>query len=819
MSIFLKLLRLGLACIFGAFLIAIAAVLGTYAYLAPSLPGVAVLRDVEFQVPLKVYSRDGKLIAVYGEQRREPLEIDAMPGELVQAFLAAEDDRFYQHLGVDYQGLARAAMNVLLTGEKRQGGSTVTMQLARNFFLGNERTYTRKLREIFLALRIEHEFDKNEILELYLNKIYLGNRAYGVGAAAEVYYGKQVHELNLAQIAMIAGLPKAPSRFNPIINPDRATLRRNYVLGRMHELGLIDEDTYRSMLEEPVTASLHYPDVEVDAPYVGEMARSQMVETYGNDAYKKGYRVYTTVNSELQQQAQQALQNGLHAYDRRHGYRGAESRVEFAYRDDGSPDRVKLDQALEVMRDTGGLQAAVVTRIESGELEVYLGDGQFTRLSIEQAKWARPYVSENARGKAPEDFGGMFGLGDVIRVARTGAGTWTLSQVPEVEGAFVAMNPQNGSVLALTGGYDFTRSKFNRVTQAQRQPGSSFKPFIYSAALESGYTPASIVNDAPVVFEDASLEDSWRPKNYSGKFFGPTRLREALFRSRNLVSIRILREVGTRYAMEHLARFGFDAGRLPRNLSLALGSGSVTPYEMARGYSVFANGGYYVEPYVIERIEDIRGQVLFRSRPMTVCEEDCLDLQQQMRTGEQEILGSEGLSAPGIHMAQQVLSGDNAYQMVSMMRDVIQRGTARKARQLGRTDLAGKTGTTNDQRDAWFCGFNGDIVAVAWVGFDAFRPLGSREVGGVAALPVWMEFMRFALEGRAENTLKRPQTIVSVRIDPATGSPIDDQDGDEGIEETFREGYVPVQGKPAESGVSAASLPNDGETKGPERIF
>ena len=819
MSIFLKLLRLGLACIFGALLAVILAVLGTYVYLAPSLPGIAVLRDVEFQVPLKVYSRDGKLIAVYGEQRREPLEIEAMPGELVQAFLAAEDNRFYQHLGVDYRGLARAAVNVLLTGEKRQGGSTVTMQLARNFFLGNERTYTRKLKEIFLALRIEHEFDKNEILELYLNKIYLGNRAYGVGAAAEVYYGKQVHELNLAQMAMIAGLPKAPSRFNPIANPYRATLRRNYVLGRLHELNLIHEDTYRNLLEEPVTASLHYPDVEVDAPYVGEMVRAQMVETYGNDAYKKGYRVYTTVNSELQQQAQKALQNGLHAYDRRHGYRGAESRVELAYREDSTPDRMKLDQGLEAMRDVGGLQAAVVTWIEAGEMEVYLGDGQSTRLSIDQAKWARSYINENSMGKIPEDFGDMFALGDVIRVARTGPGSWILGQIPQAEGAFVAVDPQNGSVLALTGGYDFTRSKFNRVTQAKRQAGSSFKPFIYSAALESGYTPASIVNDAPVVFEDASLEDSWRPKNYSGKFFGPTRLREALFKSRNLVSIRVLREVGTRYALEHIARFGFDTERLPRNLSLALGSGSVTPYEMARGYSVLANGGYYVEPYVIERIEDVRGQVLFRSRPMTVCEEDCLALQQQLRAGDQELLGPEGMSAPGIHMAQHVLSRENAYQVVSMLRDVIQRGTARKARQLGRADLAGKTGTTNDQRDAWFCGFNGDIVAITWVGFDAFRPLGRREVGGVAALPVWMEFMQFALEGRAENTLKRPQTIVSVRIDPATGLPMDDQDSDDGIEETFREGYVPMRSKRSEFGAFPAPQAADGEIRAPERIF
>ncbi len=819
MSTFLKLLRLGLAGVFGAFLAVIAAVLGAYIYLAPSLPGVAMLRDVELQVPLKVYSRDGKLIAVYGEQRREPLEVDELPEVLVQAFLAAEDDRFYEHLGVDYQGLLRAAVSVLLTGEKRQGGSTVTMQLARNFFLGNERTYTRKIKEIFLALRIEHEFNKDEILELYLNKIYLGNRAYGVGAAAEVYYGLGVHELNLAQIAMIAGLPKAPSRFNPIINPERAIVRRDYVLGRMHELRFIATDVYQGMLDEPVTASLHYPKVEVHAPYIGEMARSQMFDSFGTDTYKKGYRVYTTVHSELQQQAQQALRDGLQAYDRRHGYRGVESHLQLAYTQEGVADLGKLDEALGGLRETGGLTPAIVTRVDPQEIEVYLGNQQSATLSIAQAKWAKAYVSENVMGETPGDFVSMFALGDVIRVVKTGSGTWTLSQVPEVEGAFIAIDPQNGSVLALVGGYDYSRSKFNRVMQAERQPGSSFKPFIYSAALESGYTPASIVNDAPVVFEDESLENTWRPKNYSGKFFGPTRLRDALTKSRNMVSIRVLRDVGHRYAVQHIARFGFASERLPRNLSLALGSGAVTPFEMARGYAVFANGGYYIEPYVIERIEDYKGQVLFRSSPHMVCEEDCLALQEQLLVSSSEIMEQDEVGDSGIQMAQRVLPRGNAYQMVSMLQDVIQFGTGRKARQLGRSDLAGKTGTTNEQRDAWFSGFNGDIVAIAWVGFDGYRPLGRREVGGVAALPVWIEFMRFALQDKAENTLKQPETIVTVRIDPATGLPIDDQDSDQGIEETFRQGYVPVRGKQADPDLMPSTRKDDGEAESPEQIF
>ncbi len=814
MSHLLKLLRLAL----GAFLAIVIAILAIYIYLAPSLPGVAVLRDVELQVPLKVYSRDGKLIAVYGEQRREPLGVDEIPESMVQAFLAAEDDRFYEHLGVDYQGLARAALHVLLTGEKRQGGSTVTMQLARNFFLDNERTYRRKLKEIFLALRIEHEFNKDEILELYLNKIYLGNRAYGVGAAAEVYYGRSVHDLDLAQIAMIAGLPKAPSRFNPIVNPERAVIRRNYVLGRMHKLEFIDDDTYRRMLEEPVSASIHYPRVEMNAPYIGEMARAQMFGEYGSEAYTKGYRVYTTINSSLQREAQLALRNGLHAYDRRHGWRGAEAHLELEYTTE-DPSRIayeNLDQAILDMDLTGGLMPAVVTRVEPGEIEAYLGEQQFAVLSIEQAKWAKPYLGVNSTGEAPKDFTAMLAPGDVIRITREGAGEWTLSQIPDAAGAFVAIDPQNGSVLALVGGYDYLYSKFNRVTQAKRQPGSSFKPFIYSAALESGFTPASIVNDAPVVYDGSGLESDWRPKNYSGKFFGPTRLREALVKSRNMVSIRVLRSVGHRYTEEHITSFGFGPEQIPQGLSLALGSGVATPLEMARGYAVFANGGYYVEPFVIERIEDVQGEVLFRSSPLMVCEADCLDLQQQLYRSGEEILAEDGAPDLGIRVAERVLSKENAYQMVSMMHDVIQSGTGRRARQLGRGDLAGKTGTTNKQRDAWFCGFNGDIVAIAWVGFDQHKPLGRKEVGSVTALPIWIEFMRAALRGKSENKLKRPETIVSVRIDPATGQRVD-PGSERGIEETFRAGYVPAEG--SGPGTQPAYPRNDERMETPEQLF
>ena len=765
--------------------------LGTYVYFAPGLPDVDTLKDVELQVPLKAYSQDGKLIAVYGEKRRQPLDIEAFPKQVIQAFLAAEDDRFFEHPGVDYQGLIRAAIDVLLSGEKRQGGSTITMQLARNFFLGNERTYVRKLREIFLALRIERELNKNEILELYLNKIYLGNRAYGVGAAADVYYGLNVDELNLAQIAMVAGLPKAPSRYNPIINPERAVLRRNYVLGRMRGLQFIDEDAYQDSLAAPVTASRHYPRVEANAPYVGEMVRANMVETYGTEVYNRGYRVFTTIDTNLQQMAKRALIDGLLAYDQRHGYRSAESHLELSYTDTGIIDLEKLDEALSELNEIGGLIPAIVTKVDKQSIEIYLGGQQTAVLPIDKAKWAKKYVDENIVGGEPKDFTNMFTPGDIIRVVAQQPGQWSLSQTPEIAGAFVAINPQNGSVLALVGGYDYNHSKFNRVVQAKRQPGSSFKPFIYSAALDSGYTPASIINDAPVVFEDAALEDVWRPKNYGGNFYGPTRLRVALMKSRNMVSIRLLKDIGRRQAIEHITKFGFDRERLPYDLTLALGSGTVSPLELATGYAVFANGGYYVEPYVIERIEDVKGEVLYQSSPLAVCEEDCQALQRLLEQDSEGLINEDDADVVQLRVAARVIPKGNAYQMVSLMQDVIQRGTGVKAREIGRGDLAGKTGTTNDQRDAWFSGFNSDIVATTWVGFDQHIPLGRNEVGGVAALPIWIEFMRAALAGTAESTLEKPANIITLRIDPLTGLLVD-QDSEQGIEETFRREYAPT---------------------------
>ena len=840
MPLFLKLLRLIFIGIFGISVVAGIFVVGAYLYFAPGLPNVDTLREVELQVPLKVFSRDGKLVAVYGEKRRQPLQIKDYPQPVIQAFLAAEDDRFYQHPGVDYQGLLRAASEFIYHREIRSGGSTITMQLARNFFLGNEKKLVRKIREIFLALEIEHVvgLSKNEILELYLNKIYLGNRAYGVGAAADVYYGLDVDELNYAQVAMIAGLPKAPSKYNPIINPKRALERRNYVLGRLHKLKFIDNETYENSIAAPVTASRHYPKVEVDAPYIGEMVRAHIVDKHGTaDAYNKGYRVYTTVDTRLQQAARTALVNGLRAYDQRHGYRGAESKIKISQTEDGEIDTAYLNEILSETLEVGGLLPGVITTVEAKEIQVYIGAEQTVTIPLSNAVWARTYLSENSVGDEPDDFTKLFNQGDVIRVATEDSKQWFLAQIPNVSGALVSIDPQSGAILALVGGLDYYYSKFNRATQAKRQPGSSFKPFIYSAALDAGYTPASIINDAPVVFEDVALEDTWRPQNYSGKFFGPTRLRVALFKSRNMVSIRLLNDMGRRHAMQHVTKFGFNRERLPYDLTLALGSGVVSPLELATGYTVFANGGYHIEPYLIERIESDKGEILYQSGELAFCESDCLSIS-EIQTSEFDKVDDIEISGKQIKItsmssnnlsdklnenrtATRVIDVENAYQMVSMMQDVIKRGTGKKAQELGRNDLAGKTGTTNEQHDAWFSGFNGDVVATTWVGFDQDKPLGKREVGGTAALPIWMEYMRTALDGKSENTLATPERVITMRIDPKTGLLVD-QDSNQGIEETFREQFVPTNSVEVEAQITFQQ--KNGEPGGevieiPEQLF
>ncbi len=806
-------LRFIFSTLLGLLLLGIISVALVSWYVVPQLPESDNLRDVELQVPLRVYSRDGSLIAEFGEMRRSPLSIDDIPPQVVKAFLAAEDDRFYQHPGVDWQGILRAGIHVMRTGDKTQGGSTITMQVARNFFLTREKTYLRKLNEVILALKIERELSKNEILELYLNKIYLGQRAYGVAAAAQVYYGTDVDQLNLAQAAMIAGLPKAPSTTNPVTNPERARERRTYVLNRMLRLGYISHEQHQTAINAPVAVRLHSANVELEAPYVAEMVRQYMVDEYGEEAtYTSGFRVYTTVDDHLQGAANRSLREALLAYDKRHGYRGPEH-----HHEDFKPgmNETDLSRLLLNYSTIGGLKPAVITAIGERTASAYLKGVGAIEIPWEGLSWARPYKTENWTGSPPESAGDVVAVGDIVRLAEeqkeaaeeadeenangteaeeAGAAEiyWRLSQLPAVEGALVSLDPHDGATLALAGGFDFERSKFNRATQAQRQPGSSFKPFIYSAGLAAGYTPASIINDAPVVFPDPSLKDDWRPENYSGRSYGPTRLREALIHSRNLVSIRLLNAMGIPHLMNHLWRFGFDTDKLPANLSLSLGSGAVTPYQLARAFTVFANGGFLIEPYFIERIErsDDEG-VVFEAEPLIACDTECQsnknlvmadgrnadssDTEAVNQTAAEEMILDSGLiplelEADEKRIAPRTLPVQNAWLITSMTQDVVRRGTgARAYRELQRNDLSGKTGTTNDQRDAWFAGFNHDITTVAWVGFDDYQPLGNRETGAQAALPMWIDFMRVALEGRPESTLPRPQGLVNARIDPDTG--------------------------------------------------
>ncbi|MGC1955981.1 MAG: penicillin-binding protein 1A [Gammaproteobacteria bacterium] len=778
-------------------LLTLAVAAGGVWYLAPKLPATNILKDVHLQVPLRVYSRDERLIAEFGEKRRIPLALAGIPQAMINAILAAEDERFFTHPGVDWQGLARAVYHLLRTGEKGPGGSTITMQMARNFFLGRERTYLRKLNEILLALKIERELTKPEILQLYLNKIFLGHRAYGVGAAAQTYYGRELGELSLAQIAMIAGLPKAPSRFNPIADPARALTRRNYVLRRMYELAFINLQAYEEARRAPITASLHGLTVQVEAPYVAEMVRSEMERRFGVNAYTVGLRVYTTIDSRRQTAANRALRKALVEYDERHGYRGPEDHIEYSIQ-----TRPQAEQTLTGIPTVGGLEPALVIELREQVASVLTKQHGLVEIRWNGLSWARPFVDHNRRGAKLKAATEILSVGDVIRVRKIGE-EWHLSQVPEVEGALLAMNPLNGAVVALVGGFDFVRSKFNRATQAHRQPGSSFKPFVYSAAIDHGFTAASMINDAPIVFEDPGLEASWRPENYSGEFFGPTRLREALVHSRNLVSIRLLQAIGIDYAIGYLQRFGFKDAALPRSLSLALGSGTLTPQELATAYCVFANGGYAVDDYFIDALSDASGERSLQASPRVVC--DRCDAP-GTRAGEETRLGvidetksstdnsletSHALEFQASKPAPRVVTSQNAWIMSSMLRDVIQRGTGKRARVLGRKDIAGKTGTTNDQRDAWFAGFNPRLVAVAWVGFDRLQPLGDKETGSRAALPMWLEFMQESLRGTPEEFMEQPEGMITIRIDPETGH-FAGASQPRAIFETFRINDVPA---------------------------
>ncbi len=753
--------------------------IGIWAYFSPQLPTTEEISRIQLHQPMQVLSKDGVLIAEYGQKRRMPVTIDEVPLQMQQAFVAAEDDRFYQHPGVDWQGIARALYVVVTTGEKSQGGSTITMQVARNLFLDNSKRYSRKIKEILLSFRLESELDKDKILELYMNTIFFGNRAWGVSSAAQIYYNKPLSELTLPEIAMIAGLPKAPSAYNPIANPERALQRRNYVLRRMLEVGKIDSSTYESAKLASLSAGLYFANSELDAGYLAEMVRSTLHDQYGDAIYNDGWKVYTTVSSRMQSTANRSLRDTLHAYEERHGYRGPLRALDPETLED--PDAVKA--ALDSVPLYGDLDAAVVTAVTAEGADLELKRGGTATLDLEGVAWARAFVDINELGPEVESVDQVLSVGDIVYV-RPGEGVrLTLAQLPGPEGAFVALDPNDGAVLALVGGYAFDRSKFNRASQAARQPGSNFKPFVYAAALENGLTLASVFNDAPVVFADDKLESVWRPENYSGRVYGPTRLREALVASRNLVSIRVLRKIGVPYTVEYARRFGFQEESLPRDLSLSLGSGVVKPLELVNAYAVFANGGYAVEPWFIDRIEDNEGRVIYRADPVVACDgEDCIESE-----WHQGLDGRYVSELRSRRVAPRVLDGEIAWLMDSVLGDVVKRGTARRAgTELGRTDLAGKTGTTNEQMDAWFTGYHRSVVATAWVGFDQVRTLGAKETGGRAALPMWIDFMREALEGVPTTDNAQPDSVVRIRIDRDTGK-LARAGSDNSVFEVFRD--------------------------------
>lgn len=743
-------------------------------YLELKLPDVETLENIKLQVPLRIYSSEGDLIAEYGEKRRVPVSFDEVPKPLIYGLLATEDQRFFEHPGVDLFGLARAAVQLIKTGSKAQGGSTITMQVARNFFLNRKKTYIRKLNEILLAIKIDHYFTKDKVLELYLNKIYLGNRAYGVAAAAHTYYGKTLSELTLAEMAMIAGLPQAPSAVNPISNPVRAKKRRNHVLARMLEENYIDEETYQKAIRVPITANYHGRNIELSAPYIAEFVRLQLTDRLNNSAYTSGYKVFTTITREQQLAANLSVREGLEAYDKRHGYRGPLVHLADTY-------QLAFNNLIQKLEDLQSRQAlgtvGYVTRIQNKQAQLLLSDKKTVTIAWEGMAWAQKQLPGGGVGPKPKEAHDILHVGDVI-LTKEIKHKWTLYQIPEVEGALVAMSPKNGAIKALVGGFSFRKSHFNRVVQAERQPGSCFKPFIYSAALEQGYTLATMINDAPIVQNDPSLEGIWRPQNDNRKFAGPTSLRNGLVKSRNLVSIRLLDAIGIDKAVSFLDHFGFKTDNFPHTLSLALGTVSISPLDMAKGYSVFANGGYLVEPYLISEIKDVNNRVVFKAEP---------------KINDPE----------SVDVAPQIIEPRIAYLIMNILQDVIQNGTGRGAKILHRHDLAGKTGTTNDKIDAWFAGFiPNELVTVSWVGFD--QPETLHEYASKAALPIWVNFMRKVLPKFPEQKPLTPSGLITVKIDPQTG--LQGFPGQTGtIFEMFREENVPQQSQTAHSDSNSES--------------
>ena len=818
----------------------VAALVGIYFYIKPDLPSVTVLKDVRLQTPMQIYTKDGKLISQYGVKRRIPVKLEDVPQELIDAILATEDSRFYEHHGIDPIGIVRAAVSLVLTGEKRQGASTLTMQLARGFFLTREKTYIRKVKEIFIALHMEQELTKQEILELYLNKIELGHRAFGFGAAAQVYYGKPLDELTLAQLATIAGLPKAPSVLNPISRPDRSVERRRVVLLRMLDEQYITKTQFDEAASAPVTARKHGAEIEVDAPYLADTIYNEMVEIYGKEeAETGGYQVYATATSELQIAAQNAVIRNLHDYDERHGYKGPlgylwdkpqaqdsavpELTLSFdisARTTRGTWDETSMLMALAEIPHIKPLIPAVVLTVNEQSIEVLGVDGQKREITWDGLDWARPYITDFRQGSDPTTAADVTQAGAVIYI-REQEGQWRISQLPEVSGAFVALNPNNGAVEAVVGGYSFYQSQFNRATQAKRQVGSNIKPFVYAAAIDSGYTLASIINDAPINQWNAATGVAWRPQNSPAEYDGPIRMRKALGKSKNVVSVRLLRGVGLRETAQYLTRFGFDPDDIPLDETVSLGSSSHTPLELVRGMSTIANGGYLVNPHFISKVLDENGNELWRANPVWACNrcEETSEADISPENDEQDIeallaaelnndvlLGFDEESEEEKVIAPQVISSQTAFLVGEMMRTAVRAngswnkktywlGTGWRARNiLGRTDIAGKTGTTNDSRDTWFSGFHKDIVATAWVGFDNMsRQLGratrnqnlinknpekfnwignaliGTEDGAKAAGPAWIRFMQEALEDKPHSPMPVPEGIMRVRIDRTSG--------------------------------------------------
>ena len=825
-------------------------VYGLYKFIEPQLPDVATLKDVRLQIPMQVYTADGELIAQYGEKRRIPLTLDQIPPVMVKAFIATEDSRFYEHHGVDPVGIFRAASVALFSGHASQGASTITQQLARNFFLSPEKTLIRKLKEVFLAIRIEQMMSKDEILELYLNKIYLGYRAYGVGAAAQVYFGKSVDQLTLSEIAVIAGLPKAPSTFNPLYSLDRATSRRNVVLARMMSEGYISQSQYDSARSEAIDANYHAPEIAFSSPYLSEMVRQDMVSRYGEKAYEDGYRVYTTITRKTQEAAQKAVRDNVMDYDMRHGYRGPAT---VGWKRGSSPwDSKKITDSLRALPTYGPLLPAVVMQANAQEATAMLADGTSVSLRMDGVRWARPFRSDTAQGATPRRVTDAVQAGQQIWVRQVND-AWWLAQVPDVNSALVSINPQNGAVIALVGGFDFNQSKFNRATQALRQVGSNIKPFLYTAAMDKGLTLASILNDVPISRWDAGAGSDWRPKNSPPEYAGPIRLRQGLGQSKNVVMVRAMRAMGVDYAAEYLQRFGFPAQNIVHTESLALGSASFTPLQVARGYAVMTNGGFLIDPWFISKIENDQGKVLFEAQPKVACAECDIPViygetqksnvlensnvedvsvsqeQQnltvpmpQLEQANQALVAQTGAPQYAPHVINTPLS----FLIKSALNSNIfgepgWQGTGwRAGRDLKRNDIGGKTGTTNSSKDAWFSGYGPGVVTSVWIGFDDHRrdlgrttasgaikdQISGYEGGAKSAQPAWDAFMKSVLDGVPEAPLTPPPGIVTVNIDRSTGQLAN---GGNSRQEYFIEGTQPTQQAVHEVGTT---LIDNGET-------